>query len=149
MTYVIDAREKIIEEIANNEVEKICNKVINHFTKTGNLNIVDNSILKNAWDEICILFYSCELVNGDQYDEAIYGCIIDVIKNMPLYILQAIWLQTDEGIDWLCDDEQREEDEEVPPVYLQDVILYIKSKVLAKADNWSNCRIRRYKDIYY
>jgi hypothetical protein len=64
------------------------------------------------------------------------------VEDLPLFERDAVWLQTPEGSDWECEDE----DERVAnPVVLDDVVSYIiRDYVYAQADNWTNPRIRQY-----
>ena len=77
----------------------------------------------------------------DAYEETIRATIRHDIESLPLHEAQAIWLQTDQGIDWDGDDEGNRQS----PVCDDDIEDYLlREFVLAKAGSWSNARIREY-----
>ena len=71
--------------------------------------------------------------------------VVAYVKELKDHDKMAIWFQTDQGWDWLYDDE--EERDEYPPLFDGDIVEYIVQEYLYnKASNWSNERIRSYLD---
>jgi hypothetical protein len=57
---------------------------------------------------------------------------------------ETIWLQTDAGSDWACDEP---EERAAYPVDEEAIVNYLANDyVYAEADSWSNARIRAYID---
>ena len=57
---------------------------------------------------------------------------------------EALWLQSDPGLDWWCEEE---EDRDASPVNDDDIIDYVaKEFVYSEAGRWTNSRIRAYID---
>jgi hypothetical protein len=101
----------------------------------------DDTPIKNIWDEVCVQIQSELSVMWDAYLETINAIISQEVIKLDSAIKQAIWLQTDGGMDWEFDDERSEE---VP--YIEDDITdYITHNyLLSKAADWSNSRINKY-----
>ena len=58
----------------------------------------------------------------------------------------ALWLETDEGFEWLLDQEGRA-DEEAPPINNADIARYLWGNyVLRRAEEYTNARISRFLD---
>jgi hypothetical protein len=58
----------------------------------------------------------------------------------------ALWLRTDEGFEWLLDQEDRA-DEDAPPIDNADIARYVwEHYVLPRAEDYTNARIRRFLD---
>lgn len=76
----------------------------------------------------------------DVYSDTIQSRLLEEVTKLDTATKQAIWLQTDESIDWSVDNE----DQEVPSV-CEDIAQYIfDGFVLSAAGNWTNKRIEKY-----
>ncbi len=106
----------------------------------------DDSCLANTWDEICVQIQLEESFAFDVYEQTVRAIIAGHVEELPLFERDAVWIQTPEGLDWYCDDE----DERAPnPVDPDDIVSYvIQDYVFAEAYDWRNPRIRKYKDDY-
>lgn len=143
----MDFRDKLIKKIADDEVNRICRKVISMLTKIKDILSGDDSGLENAWDEICVQVQSQQSIYWEMYEAMIFNSIEMVVNDIPYHLQQAIWLQTRAGFDWLCDiDDQDEATDCEPSVYIDNILNYILGEILGKADEWSNPRIRMYID---
>lgn len=111
----------------------------------------DDTGLKNIWDEVCVQVRYQHSIYWGVYLDVIDGFIYDEIKTLDSNTKQAIWLQTDEGRNWVedyegCDGER----EETPYINEGDIIEYIRQcYILSAADNWTNKRIEKYLDMGY
>lgn len=99
---------------------------------------------KSTWDEICVQIQFEESAAWDVYDETVKSLIGGMIEDLPTHELEALWLQTDEGSDWDCEDPYDRDDY---PVYRGDVVHYlVTAHIYTTAGRWSNPRIRAYLD---
>jgi len=140
MTY----RDKIISDLAEAECKSLSRKVIRSLTKrTDGMQSGDGTFLKNIWDEICVQVQGEESAMWDDYLDTIESLIFGEVAGLDTATKQAIWLQTDEGIDWKFDNENNE-DQKVP-IDCEDIAKYILDGfVLSAAADWTNKRIEKY-----
>ena len=104
----------------------------------------DDSELENPWDEICAQVQYEQSIFWDVDQETITAFVAGEVETLQPFERDAIWLQTPQGDDWDCADE---ESREPYPVVIDDVIGYIVSDyVLAEAGRWSNPKIRAHID---
>lgn len=104
----------------------------------------DDSELEDPWDEICAQVQYEKSICWDVYEETIQVFVAGEVEALEPFEREAIWLQTPEGDDWACDDE---ESREPYPVVNDDIVAYIISDhVLAAAGRWTNPKIRAYID---
>jgi hypothetical protein len=75
---------------------------------------------------------------------AIWFLVRARVADLPKHERDAIWLQTDAGGDWDCEEP---EDRKAYPVVDDDIVEYIvRDYVYSQAGRWSNGRIRGYID---
>ena len=84
----------------------------------------DDSPLKNVWDDVCVQVQYEETMMWDVYLDTIRSFIEFEEKGYDIEIKQAIWLQTEERIDWAFDNEQDEE-KDIAEYCEDDIIEYI------------------------
>lgn len=134
-------RDKIISDLAEAACNRLSRKVIRSLTRmTNGMQSGDDPPLKNVWDEICVQVQGQESVMWDVYSDTIQSRLLEEVTKLDTATKQAIWLQTDESIDWSVDNE----DQEVPSV-CEDIAQYIfDGFVLSAAGNWTNKRIEKY-----
>ena len=136
-----DVLSKFADEIA----ERISNRSISELQKIKDTLSGDDSELKNTWDEICAQVQSAQSFFWDVYDETARSIVVAYVAKLKQHERLALWFQTDEGGDWLYDDE--DEKDEHPPVSDEDIVEYvIHEYVYREAGSWSNERIRAYLD---
>lgn len=139
--------EKLIQQVSQDETRRICQKVRLIFTKIE-ATLSGDSGLHNAWDEICVQVQFQQSLYWDVHENMILDQIELVVKELPEHIKTIIWLQTENGFDWLCDVESSEEEglkqDQDPPVYEDDIVYFIFNELMGIADEWSNARIREY-----
>ena len=137
-------RDKIISDLAEAECKSLSRKIIRSLTKmTDGMQSGDGTFLKNIWDEVCVQVQGEESTMWDIYSETIQSLILGEVAGLDTATKQAIWLQTDEGIDWKFDKENNE-DQEVS-IVCEDITKYILDGfVLSAAADWTNKRIEKY-----
>lgn len=102
----------------------------------------DDSVLAHPWDEVCVQVQYDESIYWDVYKETIESLVAGAVEELLPFEQHAIWLQTPEGEEWSCEDEDARDPR---PVFTDEIIRYIVSDfVLAAAGRWSNRRIRHY-----
>jgi hypothetical protein len=102
--------------------------------------------LINAWEEICVQVQGEESFFGVAYEETIYAVAEKFVLELKEHEKFYLWLETNEGSDWLFD--QEDGDVNLPVVdggMIQEVTEYIiREYIYEKAGYWTNQRIRDY-----
>ncbi len=112
----------------------------------------DDTPLKNVWDEVCVQMQQAESLMWDAYILTMKSIVAREVQILETPIKQAIWLQTDDGMQWEDDDEDDDEHKRGGTVdcpYNEDEITeYILSDfVLSAAASWTNKRITKYLEM--
>ena len=108
----------------------------------------EDAELINTWDEICVQIQHELSVVWDYYDEVTRSIILPKVQKLKEYEKLALWFQSNDGIDWLCDDEDFRE--ETPMFLDSEIVQYIADGfVYSSAANWENERIQAYLDRQY
>jgi hypothetical protein len=104
----------------------------------------DDSGLQSTWDEICVQIQDEKSIFWDTYEATVESLLVAPVEGLPVHEREAIWLQTPQGSDWDCEDEDEREPYPVSP---SEIITYVLDEyVYAEADRWTNARIRAYLD---
>lgn len=102
----------------------------------------DDSGLRNVWDEVCVQVQGQESVMWDVYLDTISGIIAGYLSGLDDAVKQAIWLQTNNGMDW-----EPSEEEKDTPSSEEDIADYILTDyLLSSAANRTNDRIEKYNE---
>lgn len=142
----MDFHDRIIAEVAETACKRICKRAIHDLQSiTDAIVSGDESPLENTWDEICVQRQGEDFICWDVYEQTIRATIRYDIESLPDHEAQAIWLQTDQGIDWRYDFDN--EDEERAPIVYDEIEDYMLQYILESAESWSNARIREYLKI--
>ncbi|MDA1053291.1 MAG: hypothetical protein O3C40_22800 [Planctomycetota bacterium] len=138
------SESSIVSAVAKEAAERVARRVIAALQRMEETLAGDDSGLKTTWDAICVQVQYEQSFYWDAYDDTVRGIVKGYIADLRRHETEAIWLQTNEGSDWQCDDE---EDREAYPVWEGDIINYITSEyVYEEAGRWTNARIRSYFD---
>lgn len=144
-----DYRDNIIAGIAKIECLKTSRKIIRALQKMKNgMQSGEGTPLKNIWEEICVQVQYEESVMWDAYLSTVCQIILPEVEKLDDCIKQAIWLQTDEGMEW--EDEVADDDEvqKIAPFSGEDITQHIlHSYILLRAGEWNNKRIEQFLDI--
>jgi len=135
-------KDKIISKYAIEQCKKVSNKVILEYQKmTEGMQSGDDTPLKSIWDEICVQVQGEESFFYDVYLDMIRSSIQFHITDLDNEIKQAIWLQTDQGMEWECGDDNHDK-----LLYCdEDIVDYILNHfVLSSAADWTNKRIEKF-----
>ena len=134
----------IVRAVAQDAARRITLRVIRTLRQMRDTLSGDDSGLQTTWDEICAQLQYEESLHWDVYHETVCGIVRAHIGDLPKHERQAIWLQTDNGINWEI---EKPEKREPNPVCDDDIINWLTHEyVYAEAANWSNARIRAYVD---
>ena len=102
----------------------------------------DHTELETAWDEICVQVQREKSHYWGAYDETVRGIVDDQIAEVPKHEQEAMWLQSDVGIDWSC---KEPDDRDEFPLGRVDIVEWLTSEhVYSAAESWSNARVRAY-----
>lgn len=134
----------VLRQFAVDIKDRLVNRTIRGLRKITDTLSGDDSGLINAWDEICVQIQGQLSGYWDAYDETARSILADHVAELKDHEKLSLWFQTEDGWDWLFDDEEdRDKD---PPVCDEDIVVYIVGWLYAKADEWSNKQIRAYMD---
>lgn len=101
-------RDKIISEISEKYCRQTCRRVIHYLQSIKDTLSGDDSVLVNSWDEICVQIQFEQSFYWDAYETTMNQAIRAHVEALPNYAVQAIWLQTEEGINWSFENEEAE-----------------------------------------
>jgi hypothetical protein len=140
----MDDRDRIIAWIAEPECKRIARKVVRALQgMTQGMQSGDDSGLANLWDEVCVQIQDQQSIMWEYYVELMQDMIKEQARMLSAELTKAIWLQTDNGMDWDFDEEDSAEIEYSD----EDIVDYILSDfVLKLAADWNNRRIEKYME---
>ena len=134
----------IVRAVAQEAALRITRKVVAALQRIRHTLSGDDSELKTIWDEICVQVQYEESLFWDTYDKTARDIVGAYLAKLQNYEREAIWLQTDVGRDWDCDEP---ENREAYTIGDDDIVDYLVRKYLyAEARRWSNTRIRAFID---
>ena len=133
----------IVGTLADHAARSVTRKAVAALQKRTETTSGCDSGLKTVWDEIFVQVQYEESVLWDAYDETVRAFLEAYVKELAQHEREAIWLQTDAGRDWDCEEpEQRES----YPVLDDDIVDYLVRQLYPEAGRWSNARIRAFID---
>lgn len=118
--------------------DKIVQKVIDDLMRIKDTLFGDDSVLENAWEEICVQRQGEESYYWSVYERQIEHTIAFHLKELSGEEQTAMWYDTDAWCDW------DEECEPVPPVDLDDIVEEQFGKVLDRAESFTNDNIEKF-----
>ena len=135
----------IVRDLAARVCQKIANQTISHLQSIDDVLLSgDDTELKNVWDEICVQVQYSESVYWDAFDEPVRAMVLGFVTELSDFESCAVWLQTDGGNNWLCEEQDERDANPVDPSEIADYVL--KEYVYVRAGKWSNPRIRTFID---
>jgi hypothetical protein len=140
------SESRIVRELAKTVEERITRRVVRDLQRMDVTLSGDDSGLKTTWDEVCVQIQYQESVHWEVYEETVRGLVEGYVDELPNYEAEAVWLQTQHGWDWDCEEP---EDREAQPVVRDHIVEYIiQDCIYVEAGRWSNARIRAFLDRY-
>lgn len=138
-------QDRIVKALARAVALRLSRRAVVRLQKAHHTLSGDDSELKTTWDEICAQVQGDESQFWDAYESAMSDALAWDVSQLPIHEKQALWLQSPEGEDWDCQDDERKEVE--PPVSDDDIVRHlVQDYLLAEAGRWSNPRIRAFLD---
>lgn len=101
--------------------------------------------LSTLWEEICVQVQYQESAFWDTYLDMLEPQSLEYLTNLPDDDLEALWLMTSAGEDWLDGEGLRRnggDGEAFIPVLAEECVQLVKEAVLDRAANWTNARVR-------
>jgi hypothetical protein len=132
----------IVRALAEDVAQRITRKVIPTLQALTDKLSGDDSGLETMWDEICVQVQSEESVFWNVYDETAQNIVRGYIRELADYERAAIWLLTNAGENWSCEDE---EDRLACPVNEDDIAEHVAHHhIYGEAAECSNARVHAY-----
>jgi hypothetical protein len=136
------SESSIIKALAEQTARRITGKVVADLQRMKHTLSGDDSGLKTTWDEICVQVQEEDSFQWNSYDDTVRAIVRSYVTQLPQHERDALWLQTDQGSDWDCQDEN---EREANPVCDDHIIDYLTQEyIYAEAGQWSNSRIRAF-----
>jgi hypothetical protein len=134
----------IVKAVAEQAALRVTRKAIDQLQEMDQTLSFQDSGLQNTWEEICVQVQYVESFSWDAYDETVRVIVAALVSGLPKHEKEALWLQTDAGFDWDCEEtDQRSKN----PVIGTDIVDYLLAEhVYAEAGRWTNERIRDFID---
>jgi hypothetical protein len=134
----------IVRALAEQVAQRMTRKTITALCGRTETTSGDDSGLKTVWDEICVQVQYEESILWDAYDLTVRSFIEAYVEDLQPHEQSALWLQTDQGCGWACEEPDDRDDD---PVFNSDIVDYVvKDYVYIEAGRWSNRRIRAFID---
>lgn len=105
--------------------------------------------LKNVWEEICVQVQGEESLLWDAYKETVTNDFRAKLDQLKLHEQLALWLQTDSGLRWWDEYDEKQDNAATAPIDIEDVVLHLWGYAWKAADEYENRRIRRFLDDRY
>ncbi len=138
----MDYRDKIIMKLAAKEVDRLARIVVSRLRRSHeSLMSGEDSGLKNIWDEYCVQTQSEKSFFYSSYEDVIKEMIRTELTRVPNELRAAIWLQTEEGMDWY---EMNSETDAEQTSDSDDIVDHVYESVEEKSLNYTNSRIEKY-----
>ena len=131
----------IVRRVAEIAADRVTRNVIRDLEQMTERLSGDDFELKTTWDEICVQIQDQESVVWDAYDEIVRGMVGVFVAELPRHEQEAIWLQTEAGIEWTCEEPEKREPY---PVNQNEIVDQLACDVYSKAADWSNARVDAY-----
>jgi hypothetical protein len=128
------------EPSADQLCDSLVTKVVLDLQEITDLPFGEESGLINLWEEICVQRQGDESEAWFVYEETVRVLTEAHLEDLSASDHKTIWLETDQGIDWKCEEESEKGFD--APVSLTDIAAYIAGQyVYRRADTFSNSRI--------
>ncbi len=136
-------QDRIVKALAQAVAQRLCRRAVARLQKMRHTLSGDDSELKTTWDEICAQVQGDESQFWDVYESVMTDALVLDVSQLTIHEKQALWLQSPEGEDWDCQDDECKSDE--PPVFDDDIVRHlVQEYLLTEAGRWSNARIRAF-----
>jgi hypothetical protein len=137
------SEHSIVRQLADHVARRLSRRAVEELQgMTEVLGSGDDSGLESVWEEICAQVQHEQSVMWEAYIETLEGLLFGLIEELPTHEQEALWLVTDQGEEWDCEDEDQRE---ANPVLHEDIVQYlINEHLLSEAGRWSNERISAY-----
>jgi hypothetical protein len=140
------ALSSIVREVASLACARMTRRIIKQLRQMDDAMMSgDDSGLKNSWEEVCVQMQGEQSYCWEVFEETIRHFLRDEVTKLPPHEHQAVWLQTENGLEWL---DLGDECSKSVPYSEDDIAQYVLDEyVLPTAGDYSNPRIRKYLDV--
>jgi hypothetical protein len=134
----------IVAALAEHAAQRITRRAIHAMQRMPSDLSGEGSGLATVWNEICVQLQHEQSFAWNAYDQTVHAVVDALVEELLPHEQAALWLQTDEGIDWDSDDPAGRA---TNPVATDDIAAHLlRDYIYAAAEDWSNARIRAYLD---
>lgn len=135
------ALASIVSAVADRTAQQVATSTVECLQRQRSALAGADSGLGNVWLEFCAQVQGEQSFDWDEFETLVQQTVEGLVGKLPDAEQQALWLQTDAGVEWL--DEADAETAQVP-VLLKDVVSDLYSKVWRRAADWEDDRLERY-----
>jgi hypothetical protein len=140
---------RIAAELADATCKRVARQVRHALQRMTDCRLSgEDSGLKNTWEELCAQVQFQESFAWPAYEEIVQLLLGNHVRSLRRFELEAVWVQTKTGQDWLFDDDAQDHTlDPRPPINESEVVDHLREEYVHKeAADWSNPRIRDYLD---
>lgn len=135
------ALASIVSAVADRTAQQVATSTVECLQRQRSALAGADSGLGSVWLEFCAQVQGEQSFDWDEFETLVQQTVEGLVGKLPDAEQQALWLQTDAGVEWL--DEGNADAAQVP-VLLEDVVSDLYSKVWRRAADWEDDRLERY-----
>lgn len=142
----------IVEDVAKRATARAVRLVMRRMREVQDARLSgEDSELANAWEEVCVQVQGEHSFYWSAYLATMKQFAVEAADRMSYHDWCAVWLQTDDGRQWVSDIESGvlsgdTDVDHLPRYCAEDVAVYITDATCDLAASWSNPRIRAYAE---
>ena len=102
----IKSESDIVSALADDVTQSIAYQVLDRLEDDTDVKFPEDSGLRNIWEEVCVQIQGQHSSIWPAYDETVFEYVSAAFGKRPVYQQIAVWLQTEDGMDELYDDDR-------------------------------------------
>lgn len=124
----------IVQDLAESVFERVKSKTIKMLDAMEGGYSGDSSGLSSLWEELCVQVQHEQSIDWRSCEMITYETVEGLVEELAPFEREALWLLTDEGSDWECDDEQERASY---PVNVSEIVKHVVENGIYEAAAWS------------
>lgn len=132
----------IVQDLGESVFERVKKAVIQTLdSMEGGLSGEDSG-LSSLWEELCVQLQHEQSIFWDMYERTVCETVEGEVAQLPPFEREALWLLTDEGQSWECDDE---ENRATYPIFISDIVQHmVENGIYEEAQSSTSPNVLRY-----